>query len=75
MGDSALVALSELQQRPLTPAFRDRLSRVRNGALTLVAERQGDWRGWTWRGARRLKRARALGGQRALAQLIACGCG
>jgi hypothetical protein len=73
MGEPGLVALAELEQRPLAPAFRDRVSRIRAQAFRLLSERQSDWRGWTWRGARRLERTRALGVQPGVAGAIACG--
>jgi len=60
LGASALVPLSELETRPLAPAFRDRVAWVREKALTDLTVRQGHWRGWTWRGQRRLDRANAI---------------
>lgn len=80
MGSSALLALVELEQRPLAPAFRDRLRAVQREILLrdtipeggfewrrgLIAA-QADWRSRTWRGAHRLSRAAAELGHRPLA--------
>ena len=57
---SIITPLSELLNRPLAPANRDRVSWLRSLALTNLAARQSDWRDWTWRGQRRLDRATAL---------------
>ena len=58
LGPSALVALADLEARPLPPAFRDRVAWTRNLALDRLETEQADWRGWTWRNARRLDAAR-----------------
>jgi hypothetical protein len=60
LGASALVPLTELETRPLAPAFRDRVAWVRQQAYTRLSVRQDHWRGWTLRGRRRLQRADAL---------------
>ena len=60
LGASALAPLSELEARPLTPVFRDRVAWVRARVLTDLTVRQDHWRGWTWRGQRRLDRANAI---------------
>jgi Domain of unknown function (DUF4173) len=57
---SALVPLTELETRPLTPAFRDRVAWIRYRVFTQLSVRQDHWRGWTLRGQRRLQRADAL---------------
>jgi hypothetical protein len=60
LGASALVPLSELEARPLTPAFRDRVAFVRDSVAAETQARQDHWRGWTWRDRRRLARADAI---------------
>jgi hypothetical protein len=60
LGPSAVVPLSELETRPLPPAFRSQVTQVRAQALAAMIERQSHWRGWVWRDARRLQRARSL---------------
>jgi hypothetical protein len=57
---SVVVPLSELERLPLPPDFRARVSSARSSALTRLVARQARWRAWTWRGARRLDRARRL---------------
>jgi hypothetical protein len=53
LGASALVSLVELEQRPLTPRFRDRITYVRQQVLKrTLADQDSGW--WTWRNARRL---------------------
>jgi hypothetical protein len=59
-GASALVSLAELERRPLTPVFRDRIRYVRSHALALVTADQTSWGGWTWRGQQRLAAAHRL---------------
>ena len=56
--ESALVPMAELLRQPIPAALRARVS----GALWRVLEREkeGDWRSWTWRRARRLERIQAL---------------
>jgi hypothetical protein len=60
LGPSALVSLVELERRAPSPDLVDRVAWVREVNLIALRERQSDWRGWTWRGARRLERIRAL---------------
>jgi hypothetical protein len=57
---SILEPLGDLERRPLSAAFRDRVSWVRSEALNHVEAGQADWRSWTWRNQRRLDRARAF---------------
>jgi hypothetical protein len=52
--------LSELERRPLSPGFRDRVAWVRFVTLTRLNNRQADWRDWTWRGSRELEDAERL---------------
>ncbi len=60
LGDSALVPLSELSTRRHAAAFDDRIAGAADRLVTDLAARQQDWRSWTWRGDRRLRRARIL---------------
>ncbi len=60
LGDAALVPLSEMERRPLPANLRDRVVWTRGQALAPLQRRQGDWRGWTWRGQRRLESAENL---------------
>ena len=60
LGPSALVSLSELEQRPLPPLLHARVDAARASALARLRFGQSDWRSWTARGARRLQRAAAL---------------
>ncbi|HEX2762633.1 MAG TPA: DUF4173 domain-containing protein [Allosphingosinicella sp.] len=57
---SALLPLVELESRPLPPPVRARLSWLRNVAMDRLETSQGDWHGWTFRGARRLREANRL---------------
>jgi hypothetical protein len=57
MGPSALVPLSELAQRPLRPDLHDRVAALRANSLKALQLRQSAWRGWSWRGQRRLDQA------------------
>jgi hypothetical protein len=66
MGAPALLPLIELEQRPLTPEFRDRVRSVRQqiqygdaiwGSKGVV-QYQADWGSWTWHNALRLAEAR-----------------
>jgi hypothetical protein len=66
LGPSALVSLVELERRAPSPDLVDRVAWVREVNLTALRERQSNWRGWTWRGARRLERLDALGRERPL---------
>lgn len=60
IGDASLAPLDELLQQPLPSAFRARVDEVRRELLADLANRQASWRGWTWRGQRRLEAAGAL---------------
>jgi hypothetical protein len=66
LGDSALLPLVSLESRPLPPALRDRASWARNLAMDRLEQRQRDWRGWTWRGSRRLAEAERRTAERRL---------
>jgi hypothetical protein len=57
LGPSALIALIELESRPIGPRFRERVSWSRNLIMDRLATRQADWRGWTFRNARRMSEA------------------
>ena len=54
LGPAALVPLTELQGRPLPPAFADRVDAVRRDVMVETFRSQRDWHGWTWRNQRRL---------------------
>jgi hypothetical protein len=69
LGSSALVSLVELERRPIHPALRDRVRWVRSETMAELSAGQGDWRQWTWRGARRLAAAQAQLGPRPLSAL------
>jgi hypothetical protein len=59
LGASALVSLVELEQRPLAPRLKDRVSFVREQVLQrTLADHYGGW--WTWRNQRRIDRAMRL---------------
>jgi hypothetical protein len=60
LDDAALVSLAEVEQRSLPPDLRMRVRLVRERSMASLASRQAHWRSWTFRGARRLARARAL---------------
>ena len=60
LGSSALLPLLELEARPNLPAeLRDRVQWLRAKALRDLSDAQGDWHGWTLRGAYRLAEAQA----------------
>jgi len=67
LGAPALVSLVELEQTTTDPELRDRAAAVRAELLADMRRRQNDWRGWTWRDARRLDRIKALTADRPLA--------
>ena len=71
LGPSALLSLVELESRPLPPATRDRAAWVRNLILDDLEPAQSDWRGWTWRNARRLGEAHRLAAERRLPRAAA----
>ncbi|HEY8617732.1 DUF4173 domain-containing protein [Phenylobacterium sp.] len=60
VGEAALVSLAELERRPLPADLRLRVQGVRERGQTRLALRQADWRGWSFRGARRLARVQQL---------------
>lgn len=62
LGPAGLVSLAELEQATREPMFKARIASVRWQAQQTVMERQSHWRGWTWRDARRLAKARSLVG-------------
>jgi hypothetical protein len=66
MGSAALLPLTELEGRRLRPAFRQRVTWVRNDIMDRLEASQGHWSGWTWRGARRLQAAQKIVGKRRL---------
>lgn len=72
LGPAALVPLSEFGRRPLPPPLAAQVANLRNTALADLAERQADWRSWTWRGERRLAQAQALAGPLGAVPPIAC---
>jgi hypothetical protein len=59
---AAVVSLAKLEERPLTPEFRDRVAWTRRLETADMADRQKDWRSWRWRDARRLSQVEALTG-------------
>jgi hypothetical protein len=66
LGPSALLPLIELESRPLHAPTRERVAWVRNVILDDLEPAQADWRGWTFRGARRLAEAHRLIAERRL---------
>jgi hypothetical protein len=60
LGPAALVSLAQLEQRPLPVGLRERVAHARQAGLLRLRSEQGDWRSWTFRGARRLAAAEAL---------------
>ena len=71
LGPSALLPLVELESRPNAPRFRERVSWTRNLIMDRLATRQGDWHGWTFRGARRSAEAKRLIAERRLPRFSA----
>jgi hypothetical protein len=64
MGSPALIPLAELEKRPLSAAFAERVHSVRQDLTAKVRREQSrDWRAVTWRDQRRLNRARAIAGE------------
>ena len=59
LGPSALLPLVELEARTSSPLLKERVGRVRSRTMAALAQDQLDWRGWTYRGARRLAEARS----------------
>ncbi|HYC69395.1 DUF4173 domain-containing protein [Brevundimonas sp.] len=68
LGAPALVSLVELEQSTSDPDLRDRAAAVRAELQARLRRQQSDWRGWTWRDARRLQRIEALTEGRPLAR-------
>jgi hypothetical protein len=71
LGPSALLPLIELENRPIGPRFRERVSWTRNLIMDRLATSQGDWHGWTFRNARRSAEAKRLIAQRRLPRFSA----
>jgi hypothetical protein len=62
LGDSGVVSLAELEQRPLPRSLLARVTRVRAERQADLDRRQADWHTWTARGMRRLERLHQLPG-------------
>lgn len=62
LGPSALVSLARLERAARDPAARDALASLRWDTQAALAERQANWRSWTFRDARRLAATTALVG-------------
>jgi hypothetical protein len=71
LDQSALLPLIELESRPIPAPLRARAAWTRNLLMDRLEQRQGDWRGWTGRGARRLATARRLVAERHLPRFTA----
>jgi hypothetical protein len=71
LDEAALLPLIDLESGKLSPALRERVSWERNLIMDRLEQRQGDWRAWTWRGARRLDEARSLVSSRRLPRFTA----
>ncbi|HYW15737.1 MAG TPA: DUF4173 domain-containing protein [Allosphingosinicella sp.] len=71
LGPSALLPLIELEGRTLAPPFRERVAWTRNLIMDRLATRQSDWRGWTFRDARRFAEAKRLIAERRLPRFSA----
>jgi hypothetical protein len=63
LGGAGVVALAELEQRPIASTLRCEVSRQRRRQVAWLTERQADWRGWRWRDARRLQSVEQLVGE------------
>jgi hypothetical protein len=59
-GESAMVPLVELLQRPIPDSLRRRAAHALYEVNREVDAEQNDWRSWTWRRTRRIARAYAL---------------
>lgn len=68
---SALLPLVEMESRPLRPDVRAKVQWLRNLAMDRLETDQGDWHGWTFRGARRLAKANGLVASRRLPRVPA----
>jgi hypothetical protein len=60
LGESALVPVARIEQENLPPGFRAHLACFRHKLTVDAANKQADWRLWTWRGERRLRQVPAL---------------
>ncbi|MBI1685505.1 DUF4153 domain-containing protein [Caulobacter hibisci] len=60
LGDSSIVALSQLRVTALPPVLAARVAWSRETVLNDLTYRQSRWRGWSWRAERRLDEALAL---------------
>ncbi|QIG79866.1 DUF4153 domain-containing protein [Stakelama tenebrarum] len=60
MGSAALVPLIALESRVTDPQLRERIGWIRDHKLVDTIRTQRDWRRWTWRDDRRLRRALAM---------------
>ena len=58
LGASALLPMIEIEGRTRSPLLKERIGQVRIAAQKNLAARQSHWRGWTLRGALRLKAAK-----------------
>lgn len=72
LGPSALIPLAELERQPLPEDQRRRVAAVRQTVTDSLGRRQADWRGWSWRGQRRLDRALAVAGPPAASIPFSC---
>ena len=66
LGASALLPIIELEGRTSDAELKHRLGSVRMATMAALARTQADWRGWTWRGARRLSAAAREGRRKQL---------
>ncbi len=57
LGPSSVVALSQLRATALPPLLAARVAWSRETVLNDLEPRQAQWRGWSWRGQRRLDEA------------------
>lgn len=64
LGPSALVSLVELERLSPPAELADRVAALRGSVLYDLQKQQSSWRGWTWRGARRLDRVSVLRARR-----------
>jgi len=60
IGAPALLPLIDLERRPLSPEFADRVHHVRGQLFDQLANHQAHWWSWTPHGAMRLAKARVL---------------
>lgn len=62
LGPVAVVSLAELEVTTTDPQLKDRTGAVRRSVQSWMANRQDEWRGWSWRDQRRLARVETLVG-------------